>query len=135
MYTPEAAAVTLTDTVQLPLAGMVSPVRLNEVSPAIGAKVPPVQPAPVILAVGGLATCTPEGNGSEKATCVRAVPALGFVKVNVSVEVPPAPIVAGLKTLAIVGKEGVVQVVGVPVNVTSSILKVSSAPLFAPAPA
>jgi hypothetical protein len=85
--------------VQLPLAGIVPPEKVNVVAPADGAKVAPEQ---VVPNPGVAATCTPAGNGSVKEVPVSGM-LLEFDKVNVKVEIPPVGIVAGEKALVIVG--------------------------------
>jgi hypothetical protein len=98
-FEPPVAAVTLTDTTQLPLALIEPPVRLIVPEPAVAVKVPPQ----VFVAFGVPATCKPLGNVSLTATPVSAVLALGLVIVRVRVEVPPTKIDVGRKALPIVG--------------------------------
>ena len=85
-------------TVQLLLAGMVIPLKLSDVAPAVrDAGVVPVQVPP---------TAPPEAlmldSVSVNAPPVKAV-ALGLVNVRVTVEVPPDAIDVGLNALAMVG--------------------------------
>jgi hypothetical protein len=95
---PVVVLVTLKVTVQLPLAGMVIPVKLRAVAPALkvdGAvptQVPPTVP-PTALIFASVSVNAPP---------VRAVVLL-FVKVNVTVEDPPDVIEVGLNALAMVG--------------------------------
>jgi hypothetical protein len=78
-FTPAVVPVTLTEKVQLPLAGSVAPVRLIVPEPAIAVMVPPSQ-AP--LRPLGVATTSPEGSVSVKATPVSATVLLGLTMVN-----------------------------------------------------
>ncbi len=96
---------TVTCAVQLPLAGMVPPEKVSVVAAADGLNVAPAQ---VVLAAGVPATCTPEGNVSEKAAAVRAT-ALVFVNVKVRTDVLPAAMVDRLKFLLMVGLTAVPQ--------------------------
>jgi len=119
-------AVTSTDTVQEPLAGIFAPVvcpKLRVVAPAIGAHVgAPVQ---VVLAFGVAATCKPDGSVSVNLAPVNWV-VFGFVMVNVNVEVPPTTIGFVRKVFVMVGFWAVPQ----PVKVTSSIYKSEPGLLF-----
>ena len=96
--TPPVLLVTEKVTVQLLLAGMVIPLKLNEVAPAlkllgvVPEQVPPTAPPTALIFV----------SVSVKAAPVRLL-ALGFVNVSVTVEVPLTRISEGLKDLVIVG--------------------------------
>jgi hypothetical protein len=105
---PAVVGVTLTVTAQAPLEAMVPPEKLSEVFPAAGTKVG--EPQPVVEAFGVAATCRPAGNMSVNATPVSAVPAFGFVIVNVNVLTPPTAIGFGENALAILGAESTVNV-------------------------
>src|SRR5262245_6426799 len=104
-------AVTLMVTVQLPLAGIVPPVRRtlpslisSVVSPSIASFSLSVPPQ-VLLVVSGVATriCAGEvGNRSVNAAAVSA-DARGLVNVIVSVLVPPDAIGSGAKLFVITG--------------------------------
>ena len=110
---PAVVAVTLTETEQLLLTGMDPPLRLIEVAPAVGEKVPPQ----VFVAFGVLATCTPDGNVSLTATPFSvAVLAAGLVMVKVSVELEAAPtgMLVGANALVMVGAVNTVNML-VPV--------------------
>ncbi len=102
---PAVVLVTLNVTVQVPLAGMVIPVKLSAVAPAV--KVLGVMPAHVPP------TAPPEAfildSASVNAPPVRAV-ALVFLRVRVTVDCPPEAIEIGLKALAIVGAARTVTV-------------------------
>src|SRR5271170_796002 len=95
---PTVVLVTLNVTVQLPLAGMVIPVKLRAVTPAVNelgvvpTQVPPTAPPTALMFV----------SVSVNAPPVSAV-ALVFFKVSVTVEVPPDAIEVGLNALAMVG--------------------------------
>jgi len=64
---PPVVPVTLTEIVQVPLAAIVPPLKLSEVSPAFGVNVPPQE----VDAPGVAATCNPEGSGSVNPTPVN----------------------------------------------------------------
>jgi len=98
---PTVESVTLTEMEQLAGgAAMLPPVRVREVSPPLGANVPPQ----VFVALGVAATLTFAGSGSVMATPDSAtVLAAGFVMVIVSVEVAPMPMLVGAKVLVTVG--------------------------------
>jgi hypothetical protein len=100
-FAPAVVAVTLTVTVQVPLAAIVPPEKLSDVLPAAGAKVG--EPQPEVEALGVAATCNPAGNVSVKATPVRVVLAFGLVTVKVSVLTPPRAIGLGENALAMLG--------------------------------
>ncbi len=111
-------AVTFTLTVQDPLAGMVAPVGVPNVSvvaAAAGAHVG--EPPQVVLAEGTAATWMPDGSESVKVAPVSCA-LFVFVSVNVSVDVPLTAMGFGENALAIVGWTAALQ----PVNVTLSIL-------------
>ena len=104
---PAVLAVTSTLTAQLLLTGMDPPLRLIEPAPAFAVKVPP-QVLPVF---GMAATTTPEGKVSLTATPASARGlAAGLVMVKVSVEVPPARMVAGANPLVMVGAASTLRV-------------------------
>ena len=103
---PGVVAVTLTLTVHEPLAGMVPPLKVSDVAPAVGAQVPPQ----VVAADGVAATCTPAGRPSVNAAPVSA-PVLVLVSVKVSVETPLTAIGSGEKDLVRVGLTGSTQAV------------------------
>ena len=96
---PTVVLVTLKVTVQVLLAGMVIPLKLSAVAPAVNVlgvvpvHVPPTAP-PTALIFESVSVNAPP---------VSAVVAV-FFNVNVTVEVPPAAIEVGLKALLIVGK-------------------------------
>jgi hypothetical protein len=94
-----AVLVTFTVIVHDPFAASDAPLRLTVVALAGAEKVPPQW----FVADGGLATFSPEGNGSENAMPLRLWVALGLVMVKVRVELPPWLMVAGEKALLIVG--------------------------------
>jgi hypothetical protein len=101
---PRVELVTLTETTQLPLAGMVAPLRLIVAEPAVApVTVPEVQ---VLVRPGVLATVIPAGNVSLTATPVWLVVVLGLVMVRVSVEVEPDTMAVGLNVLPMVGGTG-----------------------------
>jgi hypothetical protein len=100
-FVPIVVAVTSTLTVQVPLAVMVPPLKVNEVAPAAGEKAG--LPQPDVPVFGVAATCKPEGNESVNATPVSAVPVFAFVIVKVSVLTPPTEIGSGEKLLLMEG--------------------------------
>jgi hypothetical protein len=95
---PPVLLVTLKVTVQLLLAGIVTPVKLRAVAPApkedgaVPTQVPPTAPPAALMLT----------SVSVNAPPVRAE-ALLFDKVKVATDVPPGAIEVGLKALAIVG--------------------------------
>src|SRR5438105_13424267 len=95
---PAVVAVTLTLTVQEPLAGIVPPLNVSDVAAAAGVHVPPQ----VVAAAGVAATCTPDGSASVNAAAVSGAVLL-FVNVKVSVEMALTAIGRGANALAIVG--------------------------------
>ena len=104
MKLPAFAAVTFTVTVQEPVAGIDPPVKVTVEPTAV--TVPPQ----VVLALP--ATITPIGKVSVTDAELAAV-ASGLLKVIVSSDVAPAPMVAGLNALA---SEGAIGVTGVTVQ-------------------
>ena len=102
---PAVVAVTLTLTVQEPLAGIVPPLNVSVVFPASGAQ---VAPAHVVAAAGVAATCTPAGRLSVNAAPV-SVAVFVLVSVNVSVETALTAIGFGANAFAIVGWMGARQ--------------------------
>lgn len=97
-FEPVALLVTGKVTVQLPLAGIVIPVKLKAVAPApkvlgvVPTHVPPTAPPTALMFVSVSLNDPP----------VSAEP-FELLKVNVTVELPPEEIVVGLKAFAIVG--------------------------------
>jgi hypothetical protein len=102
---PAVELVTLNVTVQLPLAGILTPLKLRAVAPAasdVGAvptQVPPTAP-PIALIFESV---------SVNAPLVRAV-VLVFFKVSVTVEEPPDAMDVGLNALVIIGAANTVSV-------------------------
>ena len=102
---PTVALVTLNVIVQLLLAGIVMPVKLSAVAPAVRVDgvvpehVPPTAP-PTALMLASVSLNAPP---------VRA-DALLLASVNVTVELPPEGIEVGLNALAIVGVLSTVKV-------------------------
>jgi hypothetical protein len=98
--TPSVLLVTTTVTVQLPAAGIVNPVKVSAVAPAVNelpeapVQVPPAAPAAEILIFVSV---------SVKPAAVNAWPALVLLSVNVTVDVPPVVMTAGAKDFAITG--------------------------------
>ena len=116
-------AVTFTVRVQLRLAGIEPPIKVTLEMPTVA--VPPQ----VLLALPE--TSMPMGNVSASGAISRAAVLLGFRKVMVRVEIPPAVTVAGLKDLRRLS--GTLAGMGVTVNVATAApvllpLLVSSAP-------
>jgi hypothetical protein len=96
--------VTLTLTVQVPPAGMVPALKVNDTALAAGANVG--VPQPLVLAPGVAATVIAPGlvgKVSAKATPVNAVLGLGLVMVKVNTLVAPTAICEGTKFLAMLG--------------------------------
>ena len=81
-------AVTSTEMLHDSPAGIDPLLRLIAPLPAVA---PVNVPLHVLLAFGALATCTPAGSVSLKATPASAVPPFGLAIVKLSVEVPPIP--------------------------------------------
>ena len=124
---PPTAAVTFTVTVQLPGAppGIVPPVKENALPPAGAARTPPQ----VVLAFGVAAINSPAGKLSTSGAVRAAGVALGFSKVMVLVETPPALMITGLKLAPIVGPQNVavmalVSIVTAPVSAKALPIKV-----------
>src|SRR5215471_15310684 len=99
VFEPADVTWTFTLITQLLAAAIVPPLNVRVVSPASGAKVPPQ----VSVAFGGLATTSPAGNVSVKATPVSATVGFGLVNVNDSVVVWPTGTNAAPNALVIVG--------------------------------
>ena len=112
------ALVTFTVTVQLPLAGMVAPLRLTELPPATAVTVPPVH---VVVPLGEAVLTSPEGYVSVKAAPVMAE-ALLLVSKMVMVD-------DALRAM------GPVKLLVVPGGVRDEIFKVALAPGAATLPA
>jgi hypothetical protein len=110
VFGPADVTVTVAVIVQLPLIGIVPPLKLS-ISGAVLVKVPPhwVELPEV--------TVTPAGSVSVKATLFNAVELFGLVNVKVRVEVPFTATVAGEKLFASVGGLGGRH----PLNLTLSI--------------
>ena len=89
----------MTDTVQLPLAGTVAPVRLKDEPAAVAATDPPLQ---VVAADGLELKAKPEGKRLVKGVPVRA-DALELAIVRVRLEVDPAWMLVPAKANAKVG--------------------------------
>jgi len=122
---PVAVAVTLTVMVQLPPAEIVPvlvPVdepKLMPPSPATSVVLPLLLynvPPQLLVVVRGEATVIVPGKVSEKATPLKGSLELGFVIVNVRVEVPPARIGFGANRFEMTGGLGL----GQPVIMTLS---------------
>ena len=96
---PAAATVTSAEKVQEPLAGKLAPPSARVIPAGVAVTTPP---AHVVAALAGLAITMPLGKLSEALTPVTTV-ALGLVRVTVSVDLPPAPMVEGTKILATEG--------------------------------
>lgn len=104
-FTPTVVPVTLTETVQFPLAASVAPVRLTEPPPAVASAVPPQ----VLLSPLGVATTKPAGKLSVNTIPVRLRPVFGFVILNVSEVVPFNGTLAAPNALMIDGGEATVR--------------------------
>ncbi len=102
---PGTELVTLTATVQVPVAGMVPPLKARLVAPTIGAVALKPQ---VLLTKPAVDTVMPVGNASANVAPVSATEFV-FVNVKVKVEVAPAAIGFGENALAIVGWAGTPQ--------------------------
>ena len=89
-------------TVQLPVAGIVLPDD-NTTAPAPAMAVTAAPPPQVVAAAGTGAITTPPGKVSVSAELRVATAASGLLSVMVSVETPPALMVAGPKALPSVG--------------------------------
>jgi hypothetical protein len=103
-FPPTVLLVTLKITVQLPFAGIAIPVKLNAFAPA--ARVFGAMPTHV--PVTAPPTALMFNSVSVNAPPVRAE-ALPFVSVNVTTELPPEAIAAGLNAFAMVGNESTVR--------------------------
>src|SRR5450759_747277 len=96
------AASTFTVSVQLPLAGIeLAYDKVTVFAPAVAVTVAP--PPQLVRGFGAAAITTPLGKVSMSAALRVAAAALGLLKVMVSVETPPALMVAGLKALPSAG--------------------------------
>src|SRR5436190_16629230 len=103
-WTPCVLLVTSKITVQLPVAGMVMPVKVSDVSPEL--RVLGLAPqVPVTLPPSALIPTSV----SLKVAAVNGK-AFVFASVKVTCEVPPGVIEVGLKALAIVGAPATVRV-------------------------
>jgi hypothetical protein len=104
-FPPTVLLVTLKITVQLPLAGIVIPEKFSAVAPAarvfgvVPIQVPPTAP-PTALMFTSVSVNAPPANAD----------ALLLANVNVTTELPPDAIDAGLNALAIVGEDNTVSV-------------------------
>ena len=99
-FTPEVVPVTFTMNLQMVPAATVPPLRLTLPLPAVAVVVPPH----VLLSPFGVATTSPPGNVSVKATPFSAtVFAAGLVMVNVKLVVPFTAIVAAPNALLMLG--------------------------------
>jgi len=98
-FAPAVVPLTLTLTVQVPLAASEPPLKLSVVSPAAGEKVP----LQVLLTPGGFATSNPDGRLSVKPIPARPVDAFGFVIVKVNVVVPLSGMLDAPNALLMVG--------------------------------
>lgn len=97
---PAVAEVTFTETVQLPLAGILFPAPSTTVLPPAAAVTVPPQ---VVAAAGVAAFVTPAGYVSVNPGLFKAAATLfGFVRTMTNCETPPTAILAGLKDLATV---------------------------------
>jgi hypothetical protein len=96
---PGEVPFTLTESVHELAAATVPPVRLTDELPAVLLKVPPQ----LFTRFGLLATCTPAGKVSAKATPVSVVAEFGLVMVKLNVEVAFTAMLAGEKPLLMVG--------------------------------
>src|SRR5580658_5992329 len=102
---PRLLLVTLNVTVQLPLAGMVIPVKLRAVAPplrvpgVVPAQVPPTAPPTALMLTSVSANAPPV-----------SADALLLDKVRVTVELPPDTIEVGLNALPMVGEARAVTV-------------------------
>lgn len=97
------AATLATTTLQVPLAASEPPV--NEI--VLGEVV--VREPPQVVVGPLLATVRPAGRVSVNAMPLSAVPALGFVNVNVRVDVPLTAMAVGANALVSVGADGAVR--------------------------
>jgi hypothetical protein len=103
-FPPTVLLVTLKTTVQLLLAGIAIPLKLSAVAPAasvfgvVPTQVPPTAP-PTALMFASVSVNAPP---------LRA-DALPFASINVTTELPPDAIAAGLNAFAMVGNESTVR--------------------------
>jgi hypothetical protein len=102
MYEPAVAAVTFTVTVHVP--GVLPPAGIDRVEGKVTVEPPAVAetaplPSQVVLALGVAAITTPVGNVSTSAEVRVATLKFGLDSVMVSVETPPALMLAGLNAL------------------------------------
>ena len=109
LYVPVTGTVTLTLIVHVPFAAIVPLEKEIDAAPAVGAKVG--DPQPVVDAFVGFATTIAPGDtGGVGSVSVKFNPltdtGVGFVSVNVSVEIPLTVVGSGLKFFAIVIAEG-----------------------------
>ena len=97
---------TLTLIVQVLFGAMLPFEKESEEEPAAGANVG--DPQPVVEALGVLATVIAPGEAGKLSVKFNPliVVGVGFVRVNVSVEMPPAVVGSGLKFLAMVTAAG-----------------------------
>jgi len=118
-----------TETVQVPPAAIVAPLKEIEPAPATGVNVG--APQPVVVAEGVPATTIAPGevgNVSVKATLLRAFAEFEFVMMKVSVDTPPARIGFGANCLEIDGGSTAFKVavatlsVVVPLSVVDGLL-------------
>ena len=99
-FSPAVVPVTFTENVHAPLAARVAPARLTVPEPAVAVIVPPPQ---VPLNPFGVATTSPAGSVSVKATPVKAVNVSRFVIANVREVDPFSGMVAAPKVLVMLG--------------------------------
>jgi hypothetical protein len=123
---PPVVPVTLTETVQSPAAAIVPPVKLTDVSREAGENVPPQ----LVDASGELATTSPEGKTSVKATPVNWFDAFGLVMVNVSVVVPFSAMLGAPKAFEIDGGDSTVRLADAVVPVPPSVEVTAPVMLF-----
>jgi hypothetical protein len=97
VFGPTVVPVTVTLNTQVPLPTMVAPVNVMVLGLVVVSEPPQVVVGPDV------ATVNPPGNVSVNPTPVSASAVLGFVIVNVSVEVPLSAIIVGLNALLIDG--------------------------------
>ena len=114
---PADPAVTLTETTQLPAAGIVAPDgKVTDVPPggATASEAPQVVDAPP-----GFAMTTPLGNVSTSGAVRVATELFGLLSVMFSVEIPPALIVVGAKDLPSSGATVIATTAGTTVSVAT----------------
>src|SRR5579862_7648327 len=100
MQMPMSLAVTLTVTLQDPMAGIEPPVRVTVELPWMATTVPPQ----VVLAFPE--TSRPPGKESVSGAMIAAAVPFGLLKVMTSAEAPPVKMLVGLKALLIPTTEG-----------------------------